>query len=60
MQLNELKPAEHVEPAPEDGWKAADLDEDELVDDDFVAADCGRTYAPLAPEDEKLYPSGEC
>jgi len=35
----DLKPAERDEPDPEDGWKAADLDDDERVDDEFIAND---------------------
>jgi hypothetical protein len=34
-----LRPAEHVVPPPVDGWRAADLSPDELVDDEFIAAD---------------------
>lgn len=52
----ELTPAEHVVPAPDDGWRAADLSDDERVDDAFIASDAARVYAPLLPEDEKLYP----
>jgi hypothetical protein len=36
---SDLVPAQHVVPAPKDGWRAADLDDSELVDDDFIAAD---------------------
>lgn len=38
-RVRNLIPAEHVKPAPEDGWRAADLSDDELVDDAFVEAD---------------------
>jgi hypothetical protein len=36
-----LEPAEHVAEPPEvmEGWRAADLSEDELVDDEFIAED---------------------
>jgi hypothetical protein len=44
-----------VVPAPDDGWKAADLTDDERVDDTFIAEDCKRVFAPLLPEDEKIY-----
>jgi hypothetical protein len=36
---SDLEPAEHVKPAPADGWRGADLTDDELVDDEFIAAD---------------------
>jgi hypothetical protein len=52
----DLTPAEHVVPPPADGWRAADLSDDERVDDAFIAANSGRTYAPLQPADEKLFP----
>lgn len=53
--MDELTPAHHVVPPPADGWKAADLSDDELVDDDFIAACATRVYPPLMPEDEKIY-----
>lgn len=53
--MPDLTPAEHVGPDPEDGWKAADLADDERVDDDFIVADAARVFEPLQPEDEKLY-----
>lgn len=48
-------PATHVEPPPLGGWSAADLSEDELIDDDFIAQDCAKVYPPLAPEDEVIF-----
>jgi hypothetical protein len=46
------------EPDPE-GWSAADVLDEERVDDDFIAEHCARVYEPLAPEDEKLFPVEE-
>lgn len=46
---SDLEPAEHVMPAPEDGWRGADLSEDELVDDEFITAD--PDSFPLVEED---------
>lgn len=44
-----LEPADHVVPAP-DGWAAADLSPDELVDDAFIAADpTSHVLDPEAP-----------
>lgn len=57
--MTELTPAERVEPDPTEGWRGADLSDDERVDDDFIAADAARVYPPLQPEDEKLYPLEE-
>jgi hypothetical protein len=37
--LASLTPAEHVVDPPSGGWSAADLSEDELVDDAFIEAD---------------------
>jgi hypothetical protein len=54
-----LNPAERVVPDPEHGWAGADLAEDELVDDGFIATACRRAYKPLQPEDDKLYPPVE-
>ncbi|HEX8345676.1 MAG TPA: hypothetical protein VF657_13220 [Actinoplanes sp.] len=54
---DEYIPAVHVVPPPADGWKAADLSEDEYVDDAFIAATAARVYEPLMPEDEKLFPA---
>ena len=38
-----LRPAEHVDepPAVLEGWRAADVSDDELVDDDVIIADPG-------------------
>jgi hypothetical protein len=36
---NELEPAEHLLEEPEEvqrGWSAADVNDDELVDDDYI------------------------
>lgn len=51
----DLTPAQRVQPDPEHGWSGSDLHEDELVDEDFIAAFSSRVYDPLLPEDEKLY-----
>jgi hypothetical protein len=34
-----LVPAERDEPDPVQGWRGAELTEDELVDDDYIAQD---------------------
>jgi hypothetical protein len=41
FDLASLKPAKHVDepPAVKEGWKASDLDDDELVDDTFIVED---------------------
>lgn len=39
MDPRDLTPARRQVPDPEGGWSAADLDESELVDDEFIAAD---------------------
>lgn len=52
----ELRPARHVVPPPENGWAAADLSDDELVDDEFIDEHCDRVFEPLQPDDEKLFP----
>lgn len=48
-------PAARVEPDPVEGWSAADLSPDELVDDEFIAANSGRVYEPLMPDDERRF-----
>lgn len=53
--MTELTPAKHVEPSPEDGWRGEDITDEERVDDDFIADDAQRVYAPLTPAEEKLY-----
>lgn len=55
----EYIPATRVVPDPEHGWSGKDLSENELVDDEFVASAAARTYPPLQPEDEKLFPVEE-
>lgn len=37
--VRNLTPAEHVVPAPEGGWRGADLSDAELVDDAHIEAD---------------------
>lgn len=39
MSDRNLTPAEHVVPAPDGGWRGADLSDNELVDDAHIAAD---------------------
>lgn len=51
----DLTPAQHVAPAPRDGWTAADVSDDERVDDEFIAEHAARVHQPLKPEDEKIY-----
>jgi len=51
----DLTPAQRVQPDPEGGWTAADLTEDELVDDHFISSNAVRIYDPLLPQNEKLY-----
>jgi hypothetical protein len=58
-----LQPARRLTDRPDpDGWSAADVLDDERVDDDFIAADVSdlrtatRAYDPLQPEDERLFP----
>lgn len=47
--MSELEPAERVVPDP-DGWSAADVDPDELVDDEFIANDpTSHVLDPEAP-----------
>lgn len=53
----EYKPAKRYtdRPEPEGGWSAADLSDDERVDDDFIASDAQRIFDPLQPQDERLF-----
>lgn len=46
-----LIPAEHLEEPPADGWRGADLSEDELVDDQFIEAD-PTSYVVREADDE--------
>lgn len=53
----EIRPARRFtdQPDPEDGWRGADLTDDERVGDDVIAAAAARVYEPLQPEDEKKF-----
>lgn len=43
-----LPPAQHVIPAPEGGWRGADVADAELVDDAHIEADpASRVVAPM-------------
>lgn len=55
MANEEYIPATRVVPDPVEGWSGADLAEDELVDEEFIAANAARVYEPLMPEDERLF-----
>lgn len=57
--MDKLTPAQHVMPAPDDGWRGADVADEERVDDAFIADDAQRVYPPLQPENDKLYPVEE-
>lgn len=59
MASADLTPAKRKQPDPEAGWRGADLDEEERVDDDFIASSVSKSYEPLMPEDEKLFPITE-
>lgn len=54
-QLRNLTPAVHVVPAPTTGWRGADLDDSELVDDAHIDADT--TSHVVAPLPQFVYES---
>lgn len=58
-----LRPARRLYDHPDpEGWSAADVDDDERVDDEFIDDDIAdlrtesRRFAPLMPEDDRLFP----
>lgn len=61
-----MRPARRFTDEPDPaGWSAADVPDEERVDDDFIHAQIVdpdspvRSYEPLQPEDDRLFPPVE-